>query len=262
MSVGDNKRGSWADAHSRPPAARQASVGPLSEGAPEPPAKSPLDCIRHDAGSAVHSLHGFIELLTAGAFGPLTEAQMRSVHHLRGAGQRLFELVECSLEMQQTGRSLPPAELRVTPLAQLVAGVVHSSRREHAELSIELELPLAQPREEALVAVAPESFVRALRLALDALLESGSRALDVRVSRGKHEAVVHLSGEREETSVSQSIPMHRIDLRDVDQVSAALSNRSYLQLKRCEALLARHGASLQIAGDLSRLRIALPLVSG
>jgi hypothetical protein len=84
----------------------------------------------------------------------------------------------------------------------------------------------------------------------------------VRVREYRGQAVVELSAEREEQSVTQSIPMQRIALGEVDQVSGALSNRCYLQLKRCEALIKRQGGSLQLLADLARLRMALPLAQG
>lgn len=263
MSIGDQKRGSWtAEARVnsvRPPAPRAArEAWSLPELDQEKPAKNPLDCIRHDAGSAVHSLHGFVDLLSMGAFGPMTEAQLRSIHHLKGAAQRLFELIESSLELTQPGLDLAASELRVTSLARLVSGIVHSSARERSGVAIELETP-ADTDAEVPVALDPESFVRVLNLLFDVLVESGRASFSVRVREYRGQAVVELSAEREEQSVTQSIPMQRIALGEVDHVSGALSNRCYLQLKRCEALIKRQEGSLQLLADLARVRVALPL---
>lgn len=263
MSIGDQKRGSWtAEARVstlRPPAPRAAQeTWSLPEVDLEKPAKNPLDCIRHDAGSAVHSMQGFVELLSMGAFGPMTEAQLRSIHHLKGAAQRLFELIESSLELTQPELGPTSPVLRVTSLVRLVSGIVHSSMRERAGVAIELEAP-ADAGAEVPVAVDPESFVRALNLIFDALVENGRVSFGVRVREYRGQAVVELAAEREEQSVTQSIPMQRIALGEVDQVSAALSNRCYLQLKRCEALVKRQGGSLQLLADLARVRLALPL---
>jgi hypothetical protein len=263
VSIGDNKRGSSsAEARAsslRPPPTRAAhEAWSLPELDLEKPAKSPLECIRHDAGSAVHSLHGFVDLLSMGACGPMTEAQLRSIHHLKGAAQRLFELVESSLELTQPGLSLASSELRVASFTALVRGIVHSSIRGRSGVAIELECPV-EDEADAPVAVDPESFTRALNLVFDALVEIGHPSFAVRVRESRGQAVVDVSYEREEHSVTQSIPMQRIALAEVDQVSGALSNRCYLQLKRCEALLKRQGGSLQLAADLARVRVALPL---
>jgi hypothetical protein len=259
MSTGDEKRGSWgAEARTgtlRPQPARDSWS--LADMEPETPAKNPLECIRHDAGSAVHSLHGFVELLSAGTFGPMTEAQLRSIHHLKGAAQRLFELIESSIEL--SGPVLVSSELRATSLSRLVTGIVHSSMRERSGVCIELECPSQDAEEPVLATVEPESFTRALNLIFDTLVESGRLSFSLRVGRTARHALVDVTGERHETGVTRSIPMQRIARGYVDSMSGALSNRSYLQLKRCEALLARQGATLQLAGDLSRLRIALPL---
>lgn len=263
MSIGDQKRGSWSgDARAStllPTAAPAAQeTWPLSDLGQEKPAKNPRECIRHDAGSAVHSLHGFVELLSMGAFGPMTEAQLRSVHHLRGAAQRLFELIESSLELTQSGSPLSPADLRVTSLTRLVSGIVHSSARERSELTIELECPETGAADLP-VAVDPESLTRALNMIFDALAANGHASFGVRVRAIREHALVDVAAEREERSVTQSIPMHRISLAEVDQVSGGLSNRCYLQLKRCEALIERQGGSLQILSDLTRVRVLLPL---
>jgi light-regulated signal transduction histidine kinase (bacteriophytochrome) len=263
VSTGDQERGSWtAEARIsslRPPAPRVAhETWSLPELDQAKPAKNPLDCIRHDAGSAVHSLHGFVDLLSMGAFGPMTEEQLRSIHHLKGAAQRLFELIESSLELTQPGLGPAVSELRVTSLARLVRGIVHSSARERSGVAIELETP-ADANAEVAVTVDPESFVRMLNLLFDVLVESGRASFSVRVREYRGQAVVELSAEREEQSVTQSIPMQRIALGEVDHVSEALSNRCYLQLKRCEALIKRQGGSLQLLADLARLRVALPL---
>jgi hypothetical protein len=264
VSIGDKKRGSWtaeARASTRcPPATRAAHESwSLPELDLEKPAKNPLECIRHDAGSAVHSLHGFVDLLSMGACGPMTEAQLRSIHHLKGAAQRLFELIESSLELTQPGLMLASSELRVASFAGLVRGIVHSSARERSGVTIELDCPLPEEQADAPVAVDPESFTRALNLVFDALVENGHARFAVRVRERRGHAVVDVSLEREEHSVTQSIPMQRIALAEVDQVSVGLSNRCYLQLKRCEALLKRQGGSLQLAPDLARVRVALPL---
>jgi hypothetical protein len=263
LSIGDQKRGSWT-AEARASALRPSvtpaapDTWPLRELDLEKPAKNPLDCIRHDAGSAVHSLHGFVDLLSMGAFGPMTEAQLRSIHHLKGAAQRLFELIESSLELTQPGLALA-SELRVTSLARLVSGIVHSRARARSEVTIELECP-AEGEDDLPVEVDPESFVRALNLIFDALEETGRTSFSVRLRDSRGHATLDISSQREERSVTQSIPMQRIALTEVDQVSGGLSNRCYLTLKRCEALIARQGGSLQLLADLARTRISLPLV--
>lgn len=263
MSIGDQKRGSWtaeARASTRRPSAAPAAqeTWSLPELDLEKPAKNALDCIRHDAGSAVHSLHGFVDLLSMGAFGPMTEAQLRSVHHLKGAAQRLFELIESSLELTQPGPGVAPSELRVTSLVRLVRGIVHSSARERSGLTFELEA-LADADEEIPVAVEPEALRRGLNLIFDVLEESGHKSIAVRLRERNGQVALDVSSEREERSVTQSIPMQRIALGEVDHVSGSLSNRCYLLLKRCEALVKRQAGSLQLLADLTRLRIVLPV---
>lgn len=257
---------SWDSKSEAPPVVENErsalSVAPELGPRPLPkPVKNTLDCVRHDARSASHTLHGFIELLASGALGPLNLEQAQSMEHLQTAAGRIAELLETSLDLAQEKQPFHAHELTSSRLSLLTSGVVHSLLREQTALRISLELLPEQ--EELPTLVEPLAFTKVVRALIGLIADNTALPLGLRMAQTDlHTSLVISAREPDaETveSVTQSIPTRVAFSADFDVMARDWRNRDYLRLKRCEALLARQRGRLLVTPDLTRVRLMLPL---
>jgi len=242
------------------PGTTSESASPVAPGSvPRPldkPAKNALQCIRHDARSAFHSLSGFIELLGRGTLGPVSNEQRLAMSHIRSSARRLMELVESSVELGQPHDPLPGSELRLVSVEGLLLTILNTSLREQPGLRLELQS--ASACHGLLSYVEPEELLRALRILIAQLAGPSQRELQLRLSETELHVVLVISTLREEGSVTQSMPIPYPAISTVDTIADLLESRDYVQLKRCESMLTRQQGTLLVAGDLSRVRLTLP----
>lgn len=241
----------------------RASLGKSSEPALSRHKKSALECVRHDARSAAHTLRGFLELFVSGGLGPLSEEQRTAILHLSESAERLSDLTETSLDIVQSNQPFAPHELRRVVLSQLTQILVQSLSREAPDLTLSLELPSPEEPERATV-LEPGAYAQLLRTLALVVSEHAGATLCVRISQTDlHTSLLILSPaeltDGGEPGITRSIPSHHAASRDLEAMCHAWRNRDYIRLKRCEALLARQHGTLLVAPDLKRVRAMLPL---
>lgn len=235
------------------------AAGPQTSPALQRRPKNTLDCLRHDARSAAHTLHGFIELLTSAALGTLNEEQLRALSHLQMAAARMTELVETSLDLALEKKRVQRHELSCSRLSPLTHKVVSGLQREQPNLQISLELlPEAQ---EAPSEVEPIAFTKVVRTLVELMSDNNPAALSLRVSQTDLHTSLVISA-RAESRTPRNVPqsvMQPAASADLESMAHDWKNRDYLRLKHCQLLLNRQRGRLLVTADLTRVRLMLPL---
>lgn len=260
MASSVRSRGTDGPLRSVPPAFRPSgrpSRPPRSEPRPlEKPAKEVQQCIRHDARSAYHSLSGFLELLSRGTLGSVSDEQRLAMAHIRSSAQRLMELTESSIELGLPPNVFPDGDRRLVSLEGLLLTIVNTLGREQPQQ--QLDLQSSGDCHGLLCLVEPEELSRTLRILIALLAGLDQQALRLRLTQSDSHAVLVLSTCNDEESVSRSMPVPYPAVDTVEAVSEQLESREYVRLKRCESMLQRQQGTLLVADDLTRLRITLP----
>lgn len=253
MSHRDKTRGSLAPGPLRSLAPAAAPPGSTPR---EKPEKDVHQCIRHDARSAYHALSGFVELLTHGSLGAISDDQRHSLGHIRSSAHQLLELIESSVELSRPQAPRSDLDLRVVSLEAVLVTLVHSMVREQPGLQLELQRGPAT--HDLLVQVELEPLMSTLHTLVQLVAGPTLHEVQLRLSQTDLHAVLVISALHDDASVTQSMPLPHPALSNVDGVSDLLESRTYVRLKRCESLLRRQHGKLMIAEDLGRVRLALP----